>query len=189
MSTRGAYGYYIDGVSKICYNKYDSYPGGLGKEIADLLRHVEQGNVGGWEALIPIARDIQMVEEDDSVKGLVNKSLKTFLLKHAGFRKNGLLRDVMVDGLSFLSDSLFCEHAYIINLDDGLFEYYRGFQDEPHALGRYAKDVQTPEHRLKTYYPVALMKTFSLDRMPKDIAAAIEESDVEYLARQGQEPA
>jgi len=37
----------------------------------------------------------------------------------------------MVDQADFLKDSLFCEWGYVINLDKGVLEIYRGFQKAP----------------------------------------------------------
>lgn len=45
----------------------------------------------------------------------------------------------MIDSQEFLADSLFCEWAYIMNLDDQQFEVYRGFNKNPNARGRMLK--------------------------------------------------
>lgn len=44
----------------------------------------------------------------------------------------------MIDNKDFVSDSLFCEYAYIINIDDQTLEVYQGFNHDPKAPGRYA---------------------------------------------------
>jgi hypothetical protein len=45
---------------------------------------------------------------------------------------------LMIDSASFIKDSLFCEWAYIINLDRGVLEVYRGFQTKKPKKNRYA---------------------------------------------------
>ena len=45
----------------------------------------------------------------------------------------------MIDSHQFLADSLFCEWAYIVNLDSEKLEVYRGFNKDPHASGRYSR--------------------------------------------------
>jgi hypothetical protein len=44
----------------------------------------------------------------------------------------------MPDDASFAQDSLFCEFGYLVNLDDEVIEFYRGFQERGHGLGRFA---------------------------------------------------
>ncbi len=72
---------------------------------------------------------------------------------------------VMIHGNDFVSDSLFCEWAYVINLDEMVFEVYRGFQAEPHTAGRYATSFITYDSPLSAskYYPIALVKAYPLD--------------------------
>jgi hypothetical protein len=43
------------------------------------------------------------------------------------------------DAAEFARDSLFCEYAYILNFDTKEIEFYKGFNHDPQAAGRYAK--------------------------------------------------
>ena len=63
---------------------------------------------------------------------------------------------IMIDSLDFLQDSLFCEWAYIINLDTEELEIYKGFVKEPPKESRY----YDPDFELDgdSYYPVELVK-------------------------------
>src|SRR5690606_27282651 len=76
--------------------------------------------------------------------------------------------------VEFASDSLFCEFAYVVDLDNDVLEVYQGFQKKPHNRGRFADRVQTAEHRSEQYYPVALAIQFKLDDLPGDDNAFIE---------------
>jgi len=69
----------------------------------------------------------------------------------------------MVDNAGFLADSLFCEFAYIINLDSEKLEVYRGFNRCCSAPGRYAGDGD--EGPADVYYGVALIAEFGLDEV------------------------
>ena len=63
----------------------------------------------------------------------------------------------MIDSSGFLLDSLFCEWAYIVNLDTGKLELYRGFNKKP-SDGRYGNILEDkPEWREAEYYGVALI--------------------------------
>jgi len=77
----------------------------------------------------------------------------------------------MLDASDFVTDSLFCEWGYIVNLDNNTFEVYRGYQKAPHNDGPFAnRKVHDPEHRSDTYYPIALVAVFPLSDLPDDAA-------------------
>jgi hypothetical protein len=59
--------------------------------------------------------------------------------------------------VDFGADSLFCEYAYVLDMDNNVLEFYRGFQKKPHGCGRWATmPVVRPEDKEK-YYPIKLM--------------------------------
>ncbi len=72
----------------------------------------------------------------------------------------------MLDAADFPADSLFCEWGYVINLDDGLFEVYEGFQKTLHDSGRFASPTKADD---SDYYPIKLVATFALDNLPDDM--------------------
>ena len=40
MGTRGAFGFLVDGETKVTYNHWDSYPSGLGQDLVDTLTEI-----------------------------------------------------------------------------------------------------------------------------------------------------
>ena len=74
----------------------------------------------------------------------------------------------MTDDHSFLLDSVFCEWAYIINLDTKELEVYRGWNEDPTAPGRYASLKEADWTRddgivvKANYYGVTLLTTIPL---------------------------
>jgi hypothetical protein len=81
---------------------------------------------------------------------------------------------VISNNQGFLLDSLFCEYAYIVNLDDMMLEFYRGFNTDPKAAGRYAsqqvppcKDRGEGTFEPSEYYGVVLIDTIPLADLPK----------------------
>lgn len=145
MSTRGAYGFYKDGKAKVGYNHSDSYISGLGVAMARYIRR-------NFKKLNAHCDALTLVQADEEVT-----DTKVLRARH---RANGTkdpvtwydaLRNAMgdipalvklghiTDDEDFLRDSLFCEFAYIINLDTGMLEVYQGFQKDPKKVkGRYA---------------------------------------------------
>ena len=72
---------------------------------------------------------------------------------------NGTLR-YMMNSPTFIKDSLFCEWAYIVNLDTMKFEIWRGFQKEPWPGNRYGVELKDG------YYPCKLVMDYDLDKLP-----------------------
>jgi hypothetical protein len=184
MGTRGAYGFRI-GTDKVTYSHFDSYPDFLAR---NLMRYIADTPL---EMMKEVASAIILVGLDSkptpelikrySKFGDVNVSKHTFedwyclLRKIQGdlFPYNNDLRH-MIDFHDFLHDSLFCEWAYIINLDMELFEAYRGLNKDKGARGRYAhyKIVDNQGYRgvaLIDEIPLAEIKAESIDDLVKRI--------------------
>lgn len=202
MGTRGAFGFRIDGVDKLSYNHFDSYPDGLGSEVIDQVKAVLATTKLG--DMIENVRGIRQVDQSDDPTpedvekygALSNSGVSTgadwhSLLRNAQGRVDLLLDgslDVMTDGNSFVVDSLFCEYAYILDLDTTAdrfcLEFYTGFNKDPEAPGRYA------QLRDGDYCGVALAAEIPLDRLhtvPTDeLVAELElASDARYPDDEG----
>lgn len=75
---------------------------------------------------------------------------------------------LLQDSIEFAGDSLFCEYAYVIDLDKNTFEAYKGFQESPIAETErfYSFKIEKEHRQKKQYYPVALVASWSLDSLP-----------------------
>lgn len=176
MGTRGSIGVRVDGVDKLAYNHFDSYPEGLGVDMLAQARALAKDANAAQ-----MARDLRVVDEDTPVTaediekyghmmnlGVGEQSPTDWycLLREAqGSLRECLDMGVMLDAGDFIRDSLFCEWAYIINFDTRKLEVYEGFKDAPHTLGRFAT-MGPPERNGDTYYPCALIAEFDLDNLP-----------------------
>ena len=191
MGTRGAFGFRFETRDKVTYNHFDSYPSGLGNQVADFLKGFSDA-----EEIKKIFKNIVLVDMDSKPTkeqkakakelDLVDLTVSSqsedewyCLLRKAQFDiesyKEGL--PFMIDSHKFLGDSLFCEWAYIINLDICSLEIYRGFNKDQNACGRYAS--LNPDQG--EYFGVVLHETIPLDQFfGKDVdLTCIEEVDAE----------
>lgn len=189
MSTRGAWGFRFGKKDKVVYNHSDSYPSELGTRIVDFIK------AQGAEKLATIAKGIELVDSNKSpTKEQIARVQKDFPEVIDLKVSEGKLTDwycltrgaqgnfdafakgfpYMSDSHNFLHESLFCEHAYIINLDDGVLEYHLGFNKNAKAPGRYVKGIKGEK-----YKGVALLATYTfqqlIDTPTEDIVADMED--------------
>ena len=169
MGTRGAVGLKVNSKYKIAYNHFDSYPDGLGQEVVDWIKTVMD-----WETLKERAKKVKMVNERthkakpehiEKYKGYANTTVDDGQLNNWYV----LLRDIqgidtfeeiyrgnlehMIDAYDFLKDSLFCEYAYILNLNEHTLEIYEGYQKEPQKGNPFGEEPDK-----NGYYPVKPLK-------------------------------
>lgn len=189
MSTRGAWGFVLDGQEKIVYNHSDSYPDGLGMTLATWLVSVLREPDGlarlreQVRALAPVPDaepDATVIARlakfhDPSVGGSSGDSWYKLLRRTQGDPAATLEAGLFEDGSDFPTDSLFCEYAYVIDLDAdesvGRFEVYEGFQMAPPERGRWAGHApgrEPVQPGATTYYPVELVASYPLP----DVVAA-----------------
>jgi len=187
MGTRGLIGFHYLGVTKAQYNHFDSYPDALGQQaIQDLQEHdltIDQLRAL-FIGIVLVANDRERptLEQQQRYRKFADTNVSTSslddwycLLRNT---QDGLAAWLsgdcqhMQDGADFIDSSLFCEYAYIVDLDEGRFEAYQGFQRQPHQQGRYAR-----EDAVDGYYPCALVASWPLDRLPTtaELKAAYEE--------------
>tara|TARA_Y100000593_G_C4314588_1_gene340185 strand:+ start:3221 stop:3724 length:504 start_codon:yes stop_codon:yes gene_type:complete len=159
MGTRGAIGYFgkLDGenLHKVTYNHYDSYPSCLGKQVVGYIKNKDFDN---------IKEDFEKIKliEDGGNNYHDMRDLQGDL---DGYSKVGK----MIDNQLFLHDSLFCEWAYIINMNTKKLEIYRGFT-EGTPKGRY-RNVEKDKNG---YGGVSLLKSIPLEDVTEEMMDKIE---------------
>ena len=123
MSTRGAIGFRKNNQDYAIYNHYDSYPSNLGTKVLNFIK------ANTISTLNNIA-DVLLLNSDNAI--LNNSCIPSVILDH--------IHDIEKENQKdFLYDSLFCEYAYILNLDTQELEFYTGFNTIPFEnKGRYA---------------------------------------------------
>ena len=167
MGTRGAYGFRRDKTDKVTYNHFDSYPSYLGANIMEFVQNNSD------ETMNDMFDKMIMVDQGENIPLAIklehNLGKDTdwyqFLREGQGdLERNKTIR-FMIDSKDFLTDSLFCEYAYIINLSTKCLEIYKGFNKDPKARGRYAKIKDASGFNSipneKPYYGIVLVRSIS----------------------------
>lgn len=146
MGTRGIIGFKMNEKNYFTYNHFDSYPSGVGITLLEECRNIEN-----WETVKEFIKKLELVDDGEQPsKEMIEKysehkntgvgELATNTKVHTWYQ---LLREVqgtlkpfmngeithMVDYADFIKESLFCEWAYIINLDTMKFEIKNGIPD------------------------------------------------------------
>lgn len=171
MSTRGLWGIKniegrSDGKTEFgVFHRFDSYPTYLGAKLIKSLM------VYGFDSFKKFAKGVKIVKESDfdclkTLKSMVVNSIylnqqslfESFAALYIGER--GDL--VVFDGFDFIYDSLWCEWAYMINLETQCLEIYRGFNTDPNEAGPYASKKAEDSSK---YYGCRLLYEIPVERI------------------------
>jgi hypothetical protein len=204
MGTRNLTAVMSDGKYVIAqYGQWDGYPSGQGATALDFCRKHLKKPAGRAAFKDRLARcrfgseeEIRKFYDDEGIGEFMNmnqaaafkkkyptidRDLAAGVLEHVW---NATEPVVLKDSIDFAGDSLFCEYAYVIDLDKGTFEAFKGFVKEPLAKGeRFAdsKPDRTPSASGDTYYPVRNVGTWSLEDLPtkRELEEAFKSEDDE----------
>lgn len=190
MGTRNLTCVVFEGRYKVAqYGQWDGYPSGQGLTILNFLR--EQFNREQFLKNLSKCR----FANDEEINSLWlasgakpgDKFVNMEISKRFKEANPQLSRDTaaevlsmiqgakgdlpLSDSLNFAADSLFCEFAYVIDLDKGTFEVFKGFNHEPlsgdERFAFLAGKADQP-HREEKYMPVKHVHTFHIDALPEE---------------------
>ncbi len=120
MSTRGLMGLKKKGEVKAQYNHFDSYISGLGKSIIETINKIpKEDRVNRFNNVFD---NIVLVEENDDNYSEYREYQGNLQAYLDGF-------NCMIDNKDFINDTLFCEYAYIINLDTNTLDITFGWKN------------------------------------------------------------
>ncbi len=185
MGTRGIYGFRKNNVDKITYNHFDSYPDGLGAEVVNFCKAIDEQNLSKiYDNIVLInSKEKPTAEQIESCKkwsdlNVSEQSLNDWycLLRKSQGDLSAYTRGLkyMSDDHDFIKDSLFCEYGYIINLDNSTLEFWVGYQKEPQEGNRYGTETDD-----NGYYPCKLTHSFPLSDLSEDAIEVMNGSEAE----------
>jgi hypothetical protein len=106
MGTHGLYGFYYNGKLYLIYNRWDSYPSGLGSTLVNEIKEaLKDGTFENWKNLLIKAVIILEDEEDQENDGSFLKILNSGRIQ---------LSEEHVEK----------EYVYILDLDNNSFYFY-----------------------------------------------------------------
>jgi hypothetical protein len=180
MSTRGLLGFRYQDIDKLTYNHADSHPDTLGLKVLKELHAVDDWDVvrqriGGLHS-IPETRKLD--EHSSMAETEIRRHFPE--LEYRGAPRDfydlyrplqGMLKPYlegklmfMPDASDFIYDSLFCEWAYIANLDSNELEVWKGLQHKPDPESRYGQEADR-----MGCYPCTMLIGYHLDDLPDPV--------------------
>lgn len=163
------------------YGQWDGYPKGQGYTVLEFLRKVD------LEKFKDKLKNVRFCNKKDeaAIKRFMKKigcpdgwmTSEQAALYHKEYpymtRDHGAkILDLIMksegevllqDSSDFAGDSLFCEWAYVIDLDKNVLECYGGFNKKPLNEDERFKDAQTTD---SGYLPITCIKKYPLDKLP-----------------------
>lgn len=152
------------------YGQWDGYLSGQGMTVLNFLRDVferekfiKQIEKLHWRT----DEENKMIEENHkqdwfNVYPYLSRDMGAKILEYV---QNNDLEVGLSNSVDFAEDSLFCEFAYVVDLDKNTFEVYKGFNKRPLVKEeRFYKE--NPDDN--GYFPVRMIACYSLTELPTD---------------------
>ena len=182
MGTRSCYGFRSEGKDYLMYSQFDGYPTGLGLKLMNQLKDLTVCNMKTG-----IVRLVAVDEDSEPKDVLDNEEYQELFEMFHQDVSNGtdwysFLRcsqqnisiyfteekplKYFIESNNFIHDSLFCEYAYIVNLDTEMLEFYRGYNTSINS-GRYTEMDSGGEYKscfLVGEIPLSVLTTSTPDK-------------------------
>jgi hypothetical protein len=188
MGTRNLTVVIKNGETKVAqYCQWDGYPTGQGETVAEFIRDM---NRPAFEASLDKCKfvdgdHIKNCWEECGADGSGFASMEVsnqFKIKFPEFHRDTgakilrLIEDGKVTDLfneiDFAADSLFCEYAYVIDLDNDALEVYKGFNKSPlDSSERFYKGVYKEKSE---YHPIKLWVKAPFSEVTEDFMSKLE---------------
>lgn len=150
------------------YSQFDGYLEGQGMTVLNFCKKVK------WPQFIEKLARLRWITDEEIRK--VNSTPHwykeyPYLTREIGanlldyINNNDALPTGLKNNEAFAGDSLFCEYAYVIDLDKKNLEVYTGFQEKPPPKGERFGNRDDLE-KVDGYYPIKLLRKYPLNKLP-----------------------
>lgn len=166
MKTRGLVGFReiegrTDNITEIGIYNIDSYPSRLGYDVISWLQTTDLNKLKTF-----LINNVNITQNHSNITDIIS-----FI---NAIKKNETIS--INNKIDFISDSLFCEWAYMFNLKTKELEIYKGLNKDPEEAGDYVKHNEYKEFygcRLLFTIPFKTIKQISQDKI-KDMCIILE---------------
>lgn len=159
------------------YGQWDGYPSGLGVSVLKFLKGV---NINAFKQAIDNVSfythkeleeiDVHIYAMSEDMPRYDWQKTYPHLSRDCG---GDILKLIMFDGITkvknsidFAADSLFCEWAYVIDLDANKLEVYKGFNET--KLDSDERFYCMEDKCKNKYHPVKLVKSYDINNLPDE---------------------
>lgn len=174
MGTRHLIAVQLDGQYRIAqYGQWDGYPSGAGETVVEFLkcwdRPLFESKLRASSLLTK--EDLDKLNETIQKEGIrdwptrwpeLSRDTGAAILEKVQNSEPGIK---LKNSIDFAGESLFCEYAYVIDLDTNKLEVFKGYNKEPVKEGERffaaKRDPDSPE-----YHPVRLVGSYDLNDLP-----------------------
>lgn len=185
MGTRHLTAVYLNGEPKVAqYGQWDGYPDGQGITTLNILRaEYAKDKLASFRERVAACSWMTEADEAEVRKHFPNDWLGMdeaerynrmfpLLTRNAGAKVLEMIPGKLNNSIGFAADGLFCEWAWVIDLDAGVFEAYDGFHKKGEEIKGRFKDMPTKDDEpiAAEYTPVSLRASWPLDDLPSDEA-------------------
>jgi hypothetical protein len=192
------------GTHKIAqYGQWDGYPSGQGATVLEFCRTMDRSAfaakvtqcrflteaemIARWAELgVDVTENggwvsVELADRHKARWPELSRDTGAEILAMVAASESGL---ALEDAYAFANDGIFCEYAYVIDLDAGQLEAYKGFCETPHEGQRFSGGAPQASALGGQYCPVALAASWPLDNLPtqKAFEAAIDQPEDEEEA-------
>ncbi len=211
MGTRGLTAVMADGKYQIAqYGQWDHYPSGQGITTLEFCcEHLK--TQAGRDAFKAKLANVKFSESEVELEGSTyerevsdfsvpcdpgahHRPTKKIQYPYAGRDTGAEILELVFkssdtvclnDSIGFAGESLFCEYAYVVDLDKNTLEVFKGFNQRKLGKTQRFKDFFQKVERqgANQYHPVRLLKKYSLDKLPSNesFLEDLEEKDEDEL--------
>jgi len=154
------------------YGQFDGYPSGAGLDVLNFLKKLSDKEFKTFKKKLRNVRLHSAAEFRDKNMYDDNPQPTASEVLDKVFASDKELH--LVNHASFGGDSLFCEWAYVINIDTNTLDVYEGFvNDLSESAPLFLKYKKPPKeqsqnavHQIEDYYPVKLAASYGLESLP-----------------------